>query len=165
MVTVIIEVAFFALFVVALVGVLRRRGRVELDVLLVFATIVGLFSLQLLPLIKVTPPPWVVALAFVVLVAHAPFSLRLASDLARVPSWAIWASWIVLAVLGAGLLVPTAARLMVLPLIGYFVLVDSGAAVAMAIGARRRGGSAQVRLLAARAATARAADAWICVGQ
>ena len=164
MVTVVIEVAFFALFMVALVGVLRRRGRVELDVLLVFATIVGLFSLQLLPLIKVTPPPWVVALAFVVLVAHAPFSLRLASDLARVPSWAIWASWIALALLGAGLLAPATARLMVLPLIGYFVLVDTGAAVAMAIGARRRGGSAQVRLLAASAATALMALALLTLG-
>jgi signal transduction histidine kinase/CheY-like chemotaxis protein len=164
MVTVVIEVAFFALFVVALVGVLRRRGRVEVGVLLVFATIVGLFSLQVLPLIKVTPPPWVVALAFVVLVAHAPFSLRLASDLARVPSWAIWASWIALAVLGAGLLVPATARLVVLPLIGYFVLVDTGAAVAMGLGARRRGGSAQVRLLAASAATALMALALLTLG-
>ena len=53
---------------------------------------------------------------------------------------------------------------MVLPLIGYFVLVDTGAAVAMAIGARRRGGSAQVRLLAASAATALMALALLTLG-
>ena len=164
MVTVIIEVAFFALFAVALVGFLKRRGRVQLDVLLVFGTIAALFSLQLLQLIKITPPAWVLALAFIALVAHAPFSLRLAGDLTHVPRWATWASWLALAVLAAGLLVPVTAPLVVLPLIGYFVLVDTGAAAAMAAGARRRGGSAQVRLLAASAATGLMALALLTLG-
>jgi signal transduction histidine kinase/CheY-like chemotaxis protein len=163
-VTVVIEGAFFALFAVALVGYLRRRGRVELDVLLVFGTIAVLFSLQVLRLFNVTPPTWVVALAFVVLIAHAPFSLRLASDLTRVPRWATRASWAALALFAVGILIPAIAKLLVLPLVGYFVLVDSGAALAMAAGARRKGGSAQVRLLAASAATALMALALLTLG-
>jgi len=160
----IIEVAFFALFAAALVGFVKRRGRVQLDVLLVFGTIVVLFSLQLLQLIKFTPPAWVLALGLIALVAHAPFSLRLAGDLAHVPRWASRASWAALAVLSVGLLVPSIAPLVVLPLIGYFVLVDTGAAMAMAAGARRRRGSAQVRLLAASAATGLMALALLTLG-
>ena len=164
MVTVVIEVAFFALFAAAVIGFVRRPGRVQADVLLVFGTIAALFSLQVLQLVHVTPPTWVVALAFVILLAHAPFSLRLATDLTRVPRWASWASWIAFALLSIGLLIPATARLVVVPLIGYFVLVDTGAAVAMAAGARRRAGSAQVRLLAASAATALMALALFTLG-
>ncbi|MDP9271154.1 MAG: response regulator [Chloroflexota bacterium] len=153
MITIVIEFAFGAIFVAALVAFSRRPRRLELDVVLVFATIATLFALQALNLVGLTMPTIVQTLAVSVLIAHAPLSLRLAADLAPVPRRLIIGSWIVFVAVSISLTFAIRVPAVFLIAIGYFFVVDGVAAFFMAGGARRRGGSAQIRLWAAAAGT------------
>jgi hypothetical protein len=162
--TFVMEASFFALFGGALVSFLRMRRQLQLDVLLVFTTIAALFGLQLLAAAGIKLPTELRGVGVVALLAHAPFSLRLASDLAPVPRWARTTAWGAFVLLALALQIPAAAPIAVIPAIGYFVVVDAGAAVAMASRALRSGGSAQVRLWSAGAATAFMALALLALG-
>jgi signal transduction histidine kinase/CheY-like chemotaxis protein len=159
-----VEVAFVALFVGSLVAFVRRRDRLQLDVLLVFGSIAYLYLLQGIQALGLRLPVLLATSGAISLLAHAPFSLRLASDLAPVPRRWLLAAWAVFAILSVSLLIPPIARLAVLPAVAYFVVVDAGAALAMASGARRRGGSAQVRLWSAAAGTGFMALALLVLG-
>ena len=154
MINVVIEVAFTALFIGALVAFIRRPHRLQLDVLLVFGAVAVVFAASTVQLIGIKLPTVVALLSVSAFIAHAPLSLRLAGDLAPVPRWMRVASWLAFLVIAVGLAtVVTSLPVIALVAIGYFFVVDAAAAFFMAGGALRRGGAAQIRLWAAAAGT------------
>lgn len=154
MINVVIELAFTALFIGAVVAFIRRPRRLELDVLLVFGAVAVVFAASAVRLLGITLPTVVALLSVSAFIAHAPLSLRLAGDLAPVPRWMRVASWLAFLVIAVGLAtLVTSLPVIALVAIGYFFVVDAAAAFFLAGGALRRGGAAQIRLWAAAAGT------------
>ena len=154
--TFIIELLFIVLFLATLVGWLRRRDELSLDVMLIFGSLAGLFVIAGISALVGTLPDLVIGVAFALLLAHPVFTLRLAHRLrpiampVRVGAAVLWAA--------------TALPLLVLPLreggaaplfagIGVFVVTEVVAASYLWREYRRRRGAARRRILTAAAGT------------
>ncbi|GAA3348979.1 hypothetical protein GCM10020358_69460 [Amorphoplanes nipponensis] len=144
----VVTAAFLLIFVWATVGYLRRRDPLLRDVMLVFGAVAMLFVLGVLRLALGSVPRPVHTLVIVVLVGQPYFTLRLVSRMRPVSPGLLWGA------LGGWL--ASAAPLVVLPrplpgwvtgpVVALFFLVEAVAATLLATDARRRGGSARIRL-------------------
>ncbi|HYI65767.1 MAG TPA: response regulator [Candidatus Limnocylindrales bacterium] len=153
-VTLLVELIFLGLFVATLVSYLRRRDALTRDVMLIFASLAGLFLVAGLGAILGDLPGPIIGIAFALLLAQPLFTLRLANRLrpiaapVRIAATAAWAvTSLPMIVLPLTVVVP-----LVIAGLGIFVLTHVVAAVYIGIEARRRFGSAGRRLLCASAA-------------
>ncbi len=80
-ITLIIELLFVALFVATLVSYLRRRDALSRDVMLIFASLAGLFLVAGVGALFGTLPGPVIGVALALLLAQPLFTLRLANRL------------------------------------------------------------------------------------
>jgi signal transduction histidine kinase/CheY-like chemotaxis protein len=169
--TLIVELLFGAVFIAALVRLVRGRDPLAGDVTLVFS---GLAAVLVAGLIEPIAGPLgdaVGLVGLVLLLAQPLFTLRLVGRLRDLPRWLLPAAF--------GALVLTTAPLLVLnltdresarsapvlvALVTAFVVVELVAAGYLAIEARRRVGSARIRLALAALATAGLAVAILAAG-
>ncbi|HYL40869.1 MAG TPA: hypothetical protein VET90_06135, partial [Candidatus Binatus sp.] len=148
-----VQVAFYALFAITLWRYIRRRGPLELAVALVFAPLAALFVLSLVnyfaPNLTATLRPMLI----LILLLQPWFVVRLVDQIRPV------ASWVPLAVLGgalastAALLVFPGVAIVTLLAVGEFFVVEAAAAARLMRDSQRRVGVARVRLLVAALAT------------
>jgi signal transduction histidine kinase/CheY-like chemotaxis protein len=150
-----IEILFASLFISTLISYVRRRDALSRDVMLIFASVAALFGVLGVSAVAGRLPDPVLGAAVAVLLAQPLFTLRLAHQLHPV-SPVVWA----IAILGY---VVTAIPSIFLPLDRLtevfvaaalvFSATHLAAAVYLAREARRRVGSARVRLGSAAAAS------------
>jgi signal transduction histidine kinase len=160
--TIALDVAFFAAFGFTLLDYLRRRERVRLAVVLVFASLATVLSVPLLRLVLPAIGPAASVLVIPALLAHPVLVLWLASFVQPIPRVALLgASAAFLALTGAFVALlaggvtsgsPTVAALGV-ALVAYFFLVEGAAALGFALAARKRAGASRSRLSTAALAT------------
>ena len=149
--TLIVELIFAILFAATLVTYLRRRDALSRDVMLIFASLAGLFVVAGIGALGVRLPDPVTGTTLALLLAQPVFTLRLAARLRPVPGPML--------VLASLLWAVTALPMIFVPLSQVPFLVVAGAAVfvlthLVAAGylgreAERRVGSARNRLAAA----------------
>jgi signal transduction histidine kinase/DNA-binding response OmpR family regulator len=153
-VTILVELVFVGLFVATLISYIRRRDALTRDVMLIFASLAGLFLVAGLGALFGDLPGPIIGIAFALLLAQPLFTLRLANRLhpiatpVRVVATVAWAvTSLPMIVLPVTVVVP-----LVIAGLGVFVLTHVVAAVYIGMEARRRFGSAGRRLLCASAA-------------
>lgn len=152
--TLAIELLFLTLFITTLISYLRRRDALSRDVMLIFGSVAALFATIGLNAITGRLPDPVLGAALALLLAQPLFTLRLANQLRPVPR-PVW-----LAAIGAwGLTsIPFIAiqierlAFLFMPATVVFAVTHLVAALFLAREARRRVGSARVRLGVAAAA-------------
>jgi signal transduction histidine kinase/DNA-binding response OmpR family regulator len=160
--TVALDVAFFAAFAFTLLDYLRNRERVRLAVVLVFASLAVVLGAPLIRLVVPALAPVSGALVAPALLVQPVFVLWLASFVQPVPRLALVAavaSFVTLtgaflALIATGVTAgsPTVAAL-ALGLVVYFFVVEGAAAVAFGLAARHRAGASRSRLSTAAIAT------------
>jgi signal transduction histidine kinase/DNA-binding response OmpR family regulator len=160
--TVALDVAFFAAFAFTLRDYLRNRDRVRLAVFLVFASLAAVLGAPLLRMAVPALAPVTGALVAPALLAQPVLVLWLASFVQPLPRLALPAAVAAfvtltvafLAILATGVTAgsPTVAAL-ALSLVGYFFVVETAAAVSFGLAARRRAGASRSRLSTAAIAT------------
>ena len=146
--TLAIQAAFFVLFALALVRYLRDRTPLNREVLVVFASIAGLFATQLMTLVWPGRPQIVASAASVLLIAEPLLVLRLIRHFQPVDRR------LEIVVLGAfvlsaiGLLAGLSAanRAILLAIVGYFVVTSLIDSVFLFRAARQRIGASRNRL-------------------
>jgi signal transduction histidine kinase/DNA-binding response OmpR family regulator len=160
--TIALDVAFFAAFGFTLIDYLRRRERVRLAVVLVFASLAAVIGVPLLRLVVPSIGPVAGVLVIPALLAHPVLVLWLASFVQRIPRIALLgasAAFVALtvafiAVLASGATTGSPAlSALAVALLVYFFLVEGGAAVGFALAARKRAGASRSRLSTAALAT------------
>jgi signal transduction histidine kinase/DNA-binding response OmpR family regulator len=157
-----LDLVFFAVLAVTFVDWARNRGPVRRAVVLVFTT----FSLVLIgPLVRVVAPPLAGLTSVITIPAIISLPLVilwLVSYIRRVPRLVLLAVAGVDAVLIAGMFWLAASGVQtrsstfiafLLGLLGYFLVVVGAAAVGFALAARQRAGASRSRLLIAALAT------------
>ena len=160
--TIALDVAFFAAFGFTLLDYLRRRERVRLAVVLVFASLATVIAVPLLRLVFPAIGPAAGILVIPALLAHPVLVLWLASFVQPIPRIAlVGASAAFIALTGAFVTLlaggvtsgsPAISGLGV-ALVGYFFLVEGAAALGFALAARKRAGASRSRLTTAALAT------------
>ena len=160
-VTFIVELSFAAVFLGALVALVRGRDPLALDLTLVFSGFAAIFALQLVAAVTGPLPPVFGIVSIVLLFAQPFFALRLAGHVRSLPAWLVPAAGIaylatIVPVLAIGILAPTSPVIgpLVLLIVGVFVITDMVAAGYFALEAQRRVGSARIRLALAALGTA-----------
>jgi signal transduction histidine kinase/DNA-binding response OmpR family regulator len=161
--TIALDVAFFAAFGFTLLDYLRRRERVRLAIVLVFASLATVLGVPLLRLVLPAIGPAASVLVIPALLAHPVLVLWLASFVQPIPRLALMgaaAAFIGLtsafiAMMASGLTSssPPMTALLV-ALVAYFFLVEGAAALGFALAARKRAGASRSRLSTAALATA-----------
>jgi signal transduction histidine kinase/DNA-binding response OmpR family regulator len=153
--TIVIEGLFGLLFVSALIGYLRRRDTLSRDVMLIFGSMAMLFVIAGARTLIASLPSWVDGAALAFLLAQPWFTLKLAGEIYPIHRRVrIAATWAYVATALPLLVVPLRqAAVLALAAIAVFVITDLVAAFYLAREARRRVGSARVRLAAAAAAS------------
>ena len=160
--TIALDVAFFAAFGFTLLDYLRRRERVRLAVVLVFASLAAVLVVPLLRLVLPAIGPAAGVLVIPALLAHPVLVLWLASFVQPIPRIALLgasAAFVALtaafvAVLASGVTSGSPALTgLAIALLAYFFLVEGGAALAFALAARKRAGASRSRLSTAALAT------------
>jgi signal transduction histidine kinase/DNA-binding response OmpR family regulator len=151
--TVVVELLFGMLFVATLISYLRRRDALSRDVMLIFASLGGLFVVAGVAALGVVLPDPITGASLALLLAQPVLTLRLAhrlrpiSPAVRVAATVLWAATSL-----PMIVVPLrAAPVLILVGIGAFVLTNLVAAVYLAKEAARRVGSARIRLASAAA--------------
>ncbi|CAN5264538.1 hypothetical protein BH24CHL7_BH24CHL7_15320 [soil metagenome] len=150
-----LQLAFLAVFSVTVWQYLKHPGRLQLAVVAVFATTAIAFGISLLTAAAPQMADTLRPLTVTVILAQPYLVLRLVGMLLPLPRWAAPAVFVGF-VLSAGLLVilpepPAAATLLV---VTYFVAVELAAATLLAWLSQRRFGLPRVRLATAGGATA-----------
>ena len=153
-ITLIIELLFAALFVATLVAYLRRRDALSRDVMLIFASLAGLFVVAGVGALVGTLPGPVIGIALALLLAQPLFTLRLADRLNPIAAPVRVAATVAWAVTSLPMIVLPVEQIAPLVLAGFavFAVTHVVAAVYLGIAARRRFGSAGRRLACAAAA-------------
>ena len=153
-ITILVEVLFVALFVATFISYLRRRNALSRDVMLIFASLAGLFLVAGVGAIFGTLPGWVIGTSLALLLAQPLFTLRLANRLHPIATPVRVAATLAWAVTSLPMLVLplTEVAPLVMAGLGVFVLTHVVAAVYIGIEARRRFGTAGRRLACAAAA-------------
>jgi signal transduction histidine kinase/CheY-like chemotaxis protein len=153
LITIVLEVLFGALFLATLVAYLRRRDSLSRDVMLVFASIAMLFVLVAVSALLGPLPQPVIGGGVAILLAQPVLTLRLAHRVRAINRWVRYVALV--AYLATALpLVVAFSQPLVLLAVAVFVVTDLLAAYFLGREARRRSGSAQVRLSAAAAGSA-----------
>ena len=161
--TVALDVAFFAAFGFTLLDYLRRRERVRLAVVLVFASLATVIGVPLLRTVLPAIGPAASILVIPALLAHPVLVLWLASFVQPIPRLALLGSLVAfLALTGAFVTLLAGGVTSGSPavvglgaaLVAYFFLVEGAAAVGFALAARKRAGASRSRLSTAALATA-----------
>jgi signal transduction histidine kinase/DNA-binding response OmpR family regulator len=153
-VTLVVELLFAGLFVATLVAYLRRRDALSRDVMLIFASLAGLFLIAGFGALVGTLPDVVIGVAFALLLAQPLFTLRLADRLHPIGAPLRVAATLAWALTSLPLLVMPVrqAPLVIGAGLTVFVLTHLVAAAFLGVEARRRLGSARWRLACAAAA-------------
>ncbi|GIF02861.1 response regulator [Actinoplanes siamensis] len=149
------ELTFAVLFLRGLLGYLRHRDPLHLDVTLVFAPCTMAFSADLMHQDLANRPGWARGFTSVALMAQPFLTLRLASRLRQVPRWLVAGTLLGFVVLAIPLAVagrPLPFGLKVAAVL-YFFSVESTAAALLFGKARTRTGANRARLMVAAAAT------------
>jgi signal transduction histidine kinase/CheY-like chemotaxis protein len=157
LITLAIEVLFGALFLASLVNWVRRRDELSRDVMLVFAAMAMLFALAALQSFVGELPPAVTGIGLAMLLAQPILTLRLVHRIRPLRGWLFRSALVAYLVTALPLLVlplDEGGALLILPALAVFVLTDLLAAYHLAAEARRRMGSARMRLFAAASASA-----------
>ncbi|HEU5110602.1 MAG TPA: ATP-binding protein, partial [Micromonosporaceae bacterium] len=160
------EACFSLICVRALLAYLRGRDPVQRDVCLIFLAPTQLFVTDIVRRLGADVPVAVNNIAFAILLLQPFLTLRLAARLRRVPRWLTVTSITTYLLLAGPVLFsasPRPAAVLVI-VIAAFVLVESAAAVCLAVEARRRTGPSATRLAAAAWATALFAAALVAMG-
>lgn len=152
--TLLIGAAFLVLFAASIRQYARRRGAVELAVMLVFSSTAAIFALAIVDRVLPTFEPYLGPVAVLLLVAQPVLMLRLVGMFTPMPRWAAPLAAVgtvasVIALYGSGRH-PAA----ILFLVGYFAAIESLAAVALIREGRRRYGVPRARLTVAGLASA-----------
>ena len=152
----IVEVVFGLLFAISLWAAVRHRDRLAWDVALVFMPIALLFAIQIANQTVGPLPQWLRTSGSVLLLAQPVFSLKLVSDLRRIPAPVLPAAFVAFVATSALFLTlaDQAALPVTLAAVAAFVVTEAVAAGYLALEARTRTGSARMRLTIASLATA-----------
>ena len=169
--TIALDVAFFAIFAFTLVDYVRNRDRVRLVIMLVFASLV--IVLLAAPVRAVVPVLGQVLsfLTLPALLAQPLLVLWLASFVRNIPRAALIGSAVAFFVLTGAVMVLVATgttgsasggqatrspalTAIALGLVGYFLALETWASVALGLAARARAGASRTRLVTAALATA-----------
>ena len=165
-ITIAIELLFALVFVVSLLGYVRRRDPLSRDLVLVFGAVGSLFVVQLIGFALGSTPTWLSAASILLLLAQPFFTLRLAARLRPIPHALVLGALIaylataIPLVLGPRPVPPG----ITLAAVAVFGITDFIAAAYLALEARRRTGAARFRLGLAAAATALFAAALLAAG-
>jgi signal transduction histidine kinase/DNA-binding response OmpR family regulator len=152
--TLAIELLFLVLFVTTLISYLRRRDALSRDVMLIFGSVAALFATIGVNAITGRLPDPVLGAALALLLAQPLFTLRLANQLRPVPR-PVWlaaiGAWGVTSIPFIAIQIERLAFLFI-PATAVFSATHLVAGFFLAREARRRVGSARVRLGVAAAA-------------
>jgi signal transduction histidine kinase/CheY-like chemotaxis protein len=159
-----IQVLFGLLFVWAIWIAIRRRDVLARDVALVLMPIALTLASGPLRAVFGTLPAWFGLATTILLLAQPVFSLQLVDDIRGVSVWLMRTAIAAVVVVSALIVLTNAAVPVVLVGIIVFVITEIIASVYLAIEARRRSGSARVRLAVAALATASIAGALFTIG-
>ena len=152
----IVSLLFGLLFISAIIGYVRRRDPLSRDVMLIFGSVGMLFVIVGARVVIGSLPAWVDGAALALLLVQPQFTLRLANKLQPVHRPVLIGAVIAYFATALPLLVLPLkqAAVLVLAAILVFVVTDLVAAFYLAREARRRVGSARVRLASAAGASA-----------
>src|SRR6185295_9823029 len=166
--TIALDVAFFAIFGFTLVDYVRHRERVRLVIMLVFGSVTVVLAAA--PIRAVIPAlgPVLSFLSLPALLAQPVLVLWLASFVRPIPRRALLGAAAAFLALIGGVVAIVAGDLasggtdgrtpalvaIALGLLAYFVIVEAGAAIAFALAARDRAGASRSRLVTASLAAA-----------
>lgn len=154
--TLAIELLFLVLFVTTLISYLRRRDALSRDVMLIFGSVAALFATIGVNAITGRLPDPVLGAALALLLAQPLFTLRLANQLRPVPR-PVWlgaiGAWALTSIPFIAIQIERLAFLFI-PATAVFAATHLVAGFFLAREARRRVGSARVRLGVAAAAGA-----------
>jgi signal transduction histidine kinase len=147
--TVLLQLAFYVLFVATLARFLRRPSRLELAVVAVFGSTAAIFGYSLVNglapgLLKPLEP-----LVIAVLLAQPLLVFWVVGLVERVPRWVLPAMFVCFVIATAAILIPPAQPRFIPGLIfvaGYFLIGEGAAAVLLIRGSQSRYGLARVRL-------------------
>ncbi|HET9853374.1 MAG TPA: response regulator [Candidatus Limnocylindrales bacterium] len=157
-----LDLAFFAVFALSLIDWIRHRGAIRRVVVLVFASTAIVLGV---PVIRVVLPgigPGLDALIVPALLAQPVLVLWLVSYTRHVPRALLMTAAAAFVSLTAGLFYLAAGGVeprsglviaLALAALAYFALVDGAAAIGFALAARARAGASRSRLLTAAVAT------------
>ena len=153
-VNVVLQLAFIVLFVAVLVRYVRQPTVVHRDVVLVFATVVGLFALAIARRIWPDLPAAVSQLGTIILLLQPYLTLRLTSHFVTVSQRLATTAlvWLALAVV-AVIIGLRGNPILTLFVVGDFFVVQTVAAVLLVRASQRRVGYARTRLQVAAIAT------------
>jgi signal transduction histidine kinase/DNA-binding response OmpR family regulator len=160
--TIALDVAFFAVFGLTLVDYLRHREPVRRTVVLVFASLAVVLAVPLVRSLLPGVGAWAGLLTVPALLAQPVLVLwlvsfvrplpRLALPLAVAAGIGITAAFF--ALVSSGLTAGTpAVAILALALLAYFAVLEGAAALGFALAARRRAGASRTRLMTAALAT------------
>jgi PAS domain S-box-containing protein len=162
--TVLLQLAFYALFVVSAWRYFQRRGPLELSVVAVFGTFVALFLLSfvngLAPVLTPIVRPGLIAILF----AQPYMVLRLIGQIQPVSARASRAVLLGGVAAIAALVAAPGSPSALIPAVGYFFIAQTGCAIRFAVESQRRFGLARVRLALASVATVMFAGAILIAG-
>jgi len=150
-----IELLFALLFVATLASYLRRRDALSRDVMLIFASLAGLFLVAGIGALGARLPDPVIGGSFALLLAQPLFTLRLAARLRPVPAPVRVSATLLWVATGLPMIFVPLRQVPLLALAGITVFILTHVVAAGYLGreARRRVGSARSRLAAAAAAS------------
>lgn len=161
--TIALDVAFFAVFALTLVDYLRHREPVRRTVVLVFASLAVVLAVPLVRTLLPAVGPWIGLVSAPALLAQPVLVLWLVSYVRPIPRLAlrlsvlfgvgITAGFLALRVTGAPAGTPGMIGISLAMLV-FFALLEGTAAAGFALAARRRAGASRTRLLIAALATA-----------
>jgi PAS domain S-box-containing protein len=149
-----LQLAFFAVFGATLWRYLRHPGPLELAVVAVFATLAATFAISFVTGLEPALAEPLRPLSSTILLAQPFLIVRLVSMMSGVPRWALPAAFIgFVAASGLLLLLPERPLWVIVLVVGYFVVAEAAAAVGLMIESQRRFGLPRVRVALAGAAT------------
>ena len=160
-----IELLFFAVFFATAWQYLRRRDPLSLDLMLVFASVAGLYVVTFVGSIVGELPVWLTVAAVVSLLAQPLLILRVCvrTGVARPRTWWVAAVVFFVSLVPIIVLRPLAAWMAVPPLL-VAVVIEALAASLLGRSGLQRSGAARARLLIAAGACALFALALTALG-
>jgi PAS domain S-box-containing protein len=162
---IVLQLAFIVIFVVVLVRYWREPRAVHRDLVLVFASVVTLFAINIVVRLIPDLPRGVAQLGSVALLLQPYLTLRFARHFAPVSRPALIAALLWFGGSVAAIAIGTRGNpALLLFVVGYFVTIETAAAVLLVQASQRRGGYARARLLTAGVATVAFAAAVLVLG-
>ena len=154
--SIVVSILFGFLFISSVIAYVRRRDALSRDVMFIFGSVGMLFVLVGARLVIGSLPAWVDGAALALLFAQPPLTLRLAHKLHPVHRPVRIGAALAYAVTALPLIVLPLKTVpaLVLAAVAAFVVIDLVAGFYLGLEARRRVGSARVRLGAAATASA-----------